>query len=82
MNLIDVDYDGGTKMFEKDNYRILECNILGGNRDVYFNNIIFEYQDSYCRSIDEGEHRCFLFCKSLLLVELKDFILIKKFSML
>jgi len=48
MDLVNVYYDGGTKLYSKDNYRILECKTLDGNKDVYFGDETLEYQVDYC----------------------------------
>jgi len=50
MVLKEVYYDGGTKLYQKDNYRILECNTVAGNRDIYFGNITLEYREDYCKT--------------------------------
>jgi len=41
--------DGGTKIYKHNEYTIIVCNTLDGNRDVYFGNSSFDYQREYCK---------------------------------
>ena len=36
-------------MYKKDNYRMLLCNILDENKDVYFGDETLEYEENYCK---------------------------------
>ena len=49
MDFVDVYYDGGSKIYRKDDYKILVCNTLDGNRDIYFGDISLEYKEEYCK---------------------------------
>lgn len=49
MELVGTYYDGGSKMYQKDNYRILICNTLDKNKDVYFGDDTLEYEENYCK---------------------------------
>lgn len=49
MELIGTFYDGGSKMYKKDNYRMLVCNTLDENKDVYFGDETLEYEENYCK---------------------------------
>lgn len=49
MELVGTYYDGGSKMYKKDNYRILVCNTLSENKDVYFGDDTLEYEEGYCK---------------------------------
>ena len=40
--------DGGTKMYQGNNYRMLVCNTIDGNKDVYFGDLTLEYENDYC----------------------------------
>jgi len=48
MELVDIYKDGGTVLYQKDNYRVLVCKKEGGPRDVYFGDITLEYENDYC----------------------------------
>ena len=41
--------DGGTKVYKKDNYTIIVCNTIDGNKDVYIGNKDFKYEQGYCK---------------------------------
>ena len=49
MEMVDVYKDGGSKMYKKDNYRMLVCNTIDGNKDVYFGDMNLEYENDYCQ---------------------------------
>lgn len=50
-NIDNVDYysDGGTKEYKTDNYTILVCNTLDGNKDIYIGNKNLRYKSNYCK---------------------------------
>ena len=48
MEMVDVYKDGGTKMYQGNNYRMLVCNTIDGNKDVYFGDLTLEYENDYC----------------------------------
>ena len=50
-NIDNVDYysDGGTKIYKKDNFTILVCNTLDGNKDIYIGNKDLRYKSNYCK---------------------------------
>jgi len=41
--------DGGTKKYLTDNYTIIKCNTLNGNKDIYIGNEDMEYEESFCK---------------------------------
>ena len=41
--------DGGTKIYKKDNYTIIICNTIDGNKDIYIGNKDFKYEQGYCK---------------------------------
>ena len=49
MEMVDVYKDGGTKMYQRNNYRMLVCNTTDGNKDVYFGDMNLEYENDYCQ---------------------------------
>ena len=49
MEMVDVYKDGGTKMYQGNNYRMLVCNTIDGNKDVYFGDMNLEYENDYCQ---------------------------------
>lgn len=48
MEMVAAYKDGGTVLYQKDNYRMLVCKKKGGPRDVYFGDITLEYENDYC----------------------------------
>ena len=48
MEMVSAYKDGGTVLYQKDDYRMLVCNTLDGNKDVYFGDITLEYENDYC----------------------------------
>lgn len=48
MELVDMYKDGGSKMYKKDNYRMLVCNKIDGTKDVYFGDNTLEYENDFC----------------------------------
>lgn len=46
---VDFYYDGGTKLYKKDDVSILLCNTLDGNKDVYIGNKNLKYKSNYCQ---------------------------------
>ena len=42
--------DGGSIMYQKDNLRILKCNTIDGNKNVYFGTEELEYKNNYCKN--------------------------------
>ena len=49
MEMVDVYKDGGTKMYRGNNYRMLVCNTIDGNKDIYIGDINLEYENDYCK---------------------------------
>lgn len=49
MEVISMLKDGGTKIYKKDNYTIILCNTIDGNKDVYIGNKDFKYEQGYCK---------------------------------
>lgn len=47
----DIEYlkDGGTKIYKHNEYTIIVCNTIAGDKDVYFGNSSFDYQQEYCK---------------------------------
>ena len=41
--------DGGTTIYKKDNYTIIKCNTIDGNKDIYIGNKDFNYEQGYCK---------------------------------
>jgi len=41
--------DGGTKKYLTDNYTIIKCNTLEGNKDIYIGNKDMEYEEDFCK---------------------------------
>lgn len=41
--------DGGTKVYKKNNYTIIVCNTIDGNKDIYIGNKDFKYEQGYCK---------------------------------
>lgn len=50
MEMVDVYKDGGTKMYQGNNYRMIVCNTIDGNKDVYFGDMNLEYENDYCQN--------------------------------
>ena len=48
MEMVSAYKDGGTVLYQKDDYRMLVCKKEGGSRDVYFGDITLEYENDYC----------------------------------
>ncbi|MBQ3021009.1 MAG: hypothetical protein IJD92_02140 [Bacilli bacterium] len=49
INVYEVYKDGGTTLYKKDNYAILLCNTIEGNKDVYIGNKDLKYEQGYCK---------------------------------
>jgi len=49
MEVVSMLKDGGTKVYKKDNYTIIVCNTINGNKDVYIGNKDFKYEQGYCK---------------------------------
>lgn len=47
--VVSVLKDGGTTIYKKDNYTIIICNTIAGNKDVYIGNSDFKYEQGYCK---------------------------------
>ena len=41
--------DGGTKIYKKDDYTIIICNTIEGNKDIYIGNKEFKYEQEFCK---------------------------------
>jgi len=41
--------DGGTKIYKKDDYTIINCNTINGNKDIYIGNKDFKYEQGFCK---------------------------------
>lgn len=41
--------DGGTKKYLTDNYTIIKCNTLEGNKDIYIGDKDMEYEETFCK---------------------------------
>lgn len=41
-------YDGGTNIYTQDNYSVVICNTLDGNRDIYFGIKEMSLKDDFC----------------------------------
>lgn len=41
--------DGGTKKYLTDNYTIIKCNTLDGNKDIYIGDKDMEYEEGFCK---------------------------------
>ena len=50
MNAIELYRDGGSIMYERDNLRVLKCNTIDGNKDVYFGTKELEYKNNFCKN--------------------------------
>lgn len=48
-NVDNILKDGGTTIYKKDNYTIILCNTIDGNRDIYIGNKDFKYEQGYCK---------------------------------
>lgn len=46
---VDYFYDGGSKLYKTDNFAILLCNTLDGNKDIYIGNNNLKYKSNYCK---------------------------------
>ncbi len=51
MNIKEQFRDGGSIMYQKDNLRILKCNTVDGNKDIYIGYNNLEYKSNYCKGI-------------------------------
>lgn len=49
MQIISTLKDGGTTTYRKDNYTIILCNTIEGNKDIYIGNKYFKYEQGYCK---------------------------------
>ena len=49
MEMIAAYKDGGTMLYQRDDYRMLVCKKEGGTRNVYFGDMTLEYEDDYCK---------------------------------
>ncbi len=52
MELIETYRDGGSKLYkskQNNNYKILKCNIVNGNKDIYIGNMDLRYENSFCK---------------------------------
>ena len=49
MKMIAAYKDGGTMLYQRDDYRMLVCKKEGGTRNVYFGDMTLEYEDDYCK---------------------------------
>lgn len=45
----DIYKDGGTKLYQKDDIKILLCNTIDGNKDVYIGDNSLTYEDNFCK---------------------------------
>lgn len=47
----DIEYlkDGGTKIYNHNEYTIITCNTLEGNQDIYIGDNNMEFQQEYCK---------------------------------
>lgn len=43
--------DGGSAMYKSENYNILVCNTISGNKDIYIGNKNMLYEDHFCKNI-------------------------------
>ncbi|MBQ3020695.1 MAG: hypothetical protein IJD92_00545 [Bacilli bacterium] len=41
--------DGGTTIYKKDNYTVIVCNTIDGNKDIYIGNKDLKYEQGYCK---------------------------------
>ena len=48
MNIKEQYRDGGSIMYEREGLRILKCNTVDGNKDIYIGYNNLEYKDGYC----------------------------------
>ena len=48
MEVVDFYKDGGTVLYQRDDYRMLVCKKEGGPKDVYFGDNTLKYQEGYC----------------------------------
>ena len=49
MEVVSMLKDGGTTIYKKDNYTIILCNTIDGNKDIYIGNKDFKYEQGYCK---------------------------------
>ena len=49
MKVVSMLKDGGTTIYKKDNYTIIVCNTIDGNKDIYIGNENFKYEQGYCK---------------------------------
>lgn len=58
MNIVAELNDGGTKIYQNNNnnnkyfindYRIIKCNTIDGNKDIYIGNNEMQFQDNFCK---------------------------------
>lgn len=52
MEVVDIFKDGGTTLYQKDNYRILVCKKEDGTRDLYLGDSRLTYQENFCLNRD------------------------------
>ena len=52
MKLKETYKDGGSKLYEKSGLRILVCNTLEGNKDIFIGNSQLTYKDNYCKNFN------------------------------
>lgn len=50
LELKETYYDGGTKIYEGDNIKLIECNTLEGNKDIYIGNKTMKYKSNFCKN--------------------------------
>lgn len=48
-NDVELYRDGGSKLYMSDDFRILQCNTLDGNKDVYIGNDSMSYEEGFCK---------------------------------
>lgn len=48
-NDVELYRDGGSKLYMSDDFRILQCNTLDGNKDVYIGNDSMRYEEGFCK---------------------------------
>lgn len=49
LNIDDIAYDGGTKIYRGNNITLVKCNTLDGNHDVYIGNLDMKYKSNFCK---------------------------------
>ena len=48
LELKDIVYDGGTKIYKGDDITLIKCNTLDGNEDVYIGDQNMEFKENFC----------------------------------